>query len=230
MKILIISLTVITAAAFSNVLISDDFSDGNADGWLELSTGASYAVNAGRYCFSQTASDTAYALSMISDLPTSMSVSDYTCRANVIANEGSMIGIAGRFNLMPTHGYGIFIEISDTNSNLVLVRIDGLGQGTTLALTPCQFVYGQEYWLRLEMNGHLIGGKYWAGTSGDEPYGWTLTATDDAYQDPGIFALFGYDSGDTATMDISFDNIEITDEIILDLQSSSWAFLKALFM
>ena len=229
MKILIISLTVITAATFSDVLISDDFNDGNADGWLELPTGASYTVNAGRYCFSQTASDTAYAVSMNSDLPGSMSVSDYTCRANAILNEGSMIGIVGRFNVILTNGYGLFIEISDPNSYLILVRIDGVGQGELLALVPCHFSYGQEYWLRLEMNGHLIGGKYWIGTSGDEPDIWNLTATDNIHQEPGIFALFGYDSGDIATMDVSFDDVEITDETTLDLQSSSWAFLKAHF-
>ncbi|MCD4848821.1 MAG: hypothetical protein K8R76_11610 [Candidatus Aegiribacteria sp.] len=230
MKILIISLTVITAAAFSDVLISDDFNDGNADGWLELPTGASYTVIEGRYCFSQTAPDSVYAISMNSDLFGSMSVSDYTCRTNVILNEGTMIGIVGRFDVILTQGYGIFIEISDTLSYLILVRIDGIGYGETLALEPCHLSYGQEYWLRLEMNGHFIGGKCWTGTSGDEPDIWNFTAIDSSYQEPGVFALFGYDSGDNATMDVSFDDVEITDETTLDLQSSSWAFLKAFFM
>lgn len=227
MKISIICLSVITAAAFSDVLISDDFNDGNADGWLELPTGASYTVNAGRYCFSQVALDSAYAISMNSDLFGSMSVSDYTCRTNVILNEGSMIGIVGRFNLILTQGYGIFIEISDPLSYLILVRIDGIGYGETLAILQCDFSYGKEYWLRLEMNGHLIGGKCWTGTLGDEPDIWNFTATDSLYQEPGVFALFGYDSGDVAIMDVSFDDVEITDETILDLNSSSWAFLKA---
>lgn len=227
MKILIVFLTVITAAAFSDVLISDDFNDGNADGWVELPTGASYAVNAGRYCFSQTVPDSAYAISFNSDLPGSMSVSDYTCRTNVILNEGTMIGIVGRFDVILTQGYGLFIEISDPLSYLILVRVDGIGYGETLALVPFDFSYEQEYWLRLEMNGNLIGGKCWTGTSGDEPDIWTFTVIDDLYQEPGIFALFGYDSGDIATMDVSFDDVEITDETILDLQSSSWAFLKA---
>lgn len=230
MKMLIILLTVITAAAFSDVLIFDDFNDGNADGWLEMPTGASYTVDEGRYCFSQTTPDSAYAISMNSDLPGSMSVPDYTCRVNAILNEGIMIGIVGRFNAILAQGYGIFIEVSDTYSNLILIRIDGIGQGELLALVPCNFSYGQEYWFRLEVDGPLIGGKYWTGTSGDEPDIWNLTAKDSTYQDPGIFALFGYDSGDTAIMDISFDDVEITDETtLLDLQNSSWAFLKAHF-
>ena len=33
-----------------------------------------------------------------------------------------------------------------------------------------------------------------------------------------------------AIMDVSFDDVEITDDTTLDLQSSSWAFLKAHFM
>ncbi len=231
MKTAIILFVVISAASFSTVLVSDDFSDGNADGWTEMPTGASYTVEAGRYCFTQTAPDTVWADSWISDIVGGMSVSDYSCRVNLIPNEGEMFGIVGRGNVGTIQGYGLFILIDKIDNYLLLIKIEGIGQGQVLGVMPGSFSYGQEYWLRLEMNGHLIGGKYWTGNAGDEPAVWNLTAKDDSYNDPGIFTLFGYDSntGGSASMDVSFDDVEITDETTLDLQSGSWAFVKTLF-
>lgn len=231
MKTTIILLVVISAASFSTVLVSDDFSDGNADGWTEMPTGASYTVEAGRYCFTQTAPDTVWADSWISDIVGGMSVSDYSCRVNFITDEGEMFGIIGRCGLATIQGYGLFVNIDGTDNYLILVKIEGIGQGQPLGIMPVSFSYGEEYWLRLEMNGNLIGGKYWTGNAGDEPAVWNLTATDDSYQDPGVFALFGFDSnaGGSAILDISFDDVEITDETTLDLHSSSWASIKTLF-
>ncbi|MCD4775977.1 MAG: hypothetical protein K8S15_07985 [Candidatus Aegiribacteria sp.] len=231
MKTAILSLIVISAASFSTVLVSDDFNDGNADGWFEFPTGASYTVEAGRYCFTHTAPDTVWADSWISDIVGGMSVSDYSCRVNLMANEGEMFGIVGRGNFTMVQGYGLLIIIDETDKYLVIIKIEGIAQGQLLGVMPVSFSYGQEYWLRLEMNGNLIGGKYWTGNAGDEPVVWNLTVTDNSYQDPGVFALFGYDSntGGSASMDVSFDDVEITDETTLDLKSSSWAFVKSLF-
>lgn len=231
MKTSIVSLIVISAASFSTVLVDDDFNDGNADGWFEIPTGASYTVDAGRYCFTHTAPDTVWADSWISDLVGGMSISDYSCRVNFIANEGDMFGITGRGNIALIQGYGLFVIIDGTVNYLGIVKIEGVGQGQLLAVKTVSFSYGQEYWLRFEMNGNLIGGKYWTGNAGDEPVVWDLTVTDNSYQDPGVFALFGYDcnTGSSASMDVSFDDVEITDETTLDLQNSSWASIKSLF-
>ena len=92
MIIVIISLIVISTSSFSAVLLSDDFNDGNADGWLEAFSGASYTVEV----HTHTAPDTVWGASLNSDLTGAMSVSDYSCRANVVLNEGTMVGIIGR--------------------------------------------------------------------------------------------------------------------------------------
>lgn len=231
MKIAIISLVFISAASFSTVLVSDDFNDGNADGWTELPSGASYTVESGRYYFAHTAPDTAWAASVNSDLPGTMSVSDYSCRVNTIILDGNLVGIAGRVNVTLTQGYGLFIDFSGTDNYLILVKIEGIGQGEVLAWIAGSFSYEQEYWLRLEISGNQIGGKCWTGNVEDEPDTWDLIATDYSYQDPGIFTLFGFDSnsGSSASMDVSFDDVEITDETTLSLQGSSWAFIKAMY-
>ncbi|NOQ23614.1 MAG: hypothetical protein GQ565_13325 [Candidatus Aegiribacteria sp.] len=46
MKTTVILLIVITATSFSTVLVSDDFNNGNADGWTIMPSGAS--VESGR--------------------------------------------------------------------------------------------------------------------------------------------------------------------------------------
>lgn len=231
MRIATISIILITALSFSTVLVSDDFSDGNADGWFELPSGASYSVESGRYCFTHTAPDTAWAGSLNSDLSGVMSVSDYSCRVNAILNEGEMIGIIGRGNVALAQGYGLFMQFLGSDSYLILVKIEGIGQGQLLDMIQGSFSQGQEYWLRLEMSGDLIGAKYWTGNVGDEPGSWNLTATDNSYQDPGVFVLFGYDSNSSgsATAVVSFDDIEITDETTLVIQNNSWASIKAIF-
>ena len=231
MRTAVISLIVISAASFSTVLVSDDFNDGNADGWFEMPTGASYTVEDGRYCFTHTAPDTVFADSWITDIPGGMSVSDYSCRVNMKPDEGELFGIIGRGSIDLVQGYALFIMVDGADSYLGIIKVEGIGQGQELGVMPISFSYGQEYWLRLEMNGNLIGGKYWTGTAGDEPDIWNLTATDDSYQDPGIFALVGSDTntGGSASMDVSFDDVEITDETTLDLNSSSWGAVKSFF-
>ncbi|MCD4706917.1 MAG: hypothetical protein K8S62_04180 [Candidatus Sabulitectum sp.] len=231
MKIVIISLIFMSTSSFSAVLLSDDFNDGNADGWLEVSSGASYTVESGRYCFTHTAPDTVWGASLNSDLTGVMSVPDYSCRANVVLNEGTMVGVVGRADAILTRGYALIIDKSGSTSCLILVKVEGIAQGEVLAYQPGTFTSGQEYWLRLEMNGNLIGGKCWIGDAGNEPDVWDLTATDNSFQDPGVFALFGFgsDSRGSAAMALSFDDIEITDETSLALQGSSWAFIKAMY-
>ena len=231
MKITIVSLMIINTLVFSTVLVSDDFNDGNADGWNEEPTGATYTVEAGRYCFFQTVADEANAISWISDSPDVMSVPDYTCRINATIFEGSLAGMVGRFDLYQVHGYGLFIELEESDTLLLLARIDAPQEMEILATQQYSFSYGEEYWLRLEMNGNKIGGKCWTGSVGNEPGNWNLQVTDGTYQYPGVFALVGNDvnSGGSATTDVSFDDVEITDETTLDLQSNSWAFVKTLF-
>lgn len=112
------------------------------------------------------------------------------------------------------------IDKSESTSYLILVKVEGIAQGEMLAYLAGSFPSGQEYWLRLEMNGNLIVGKCWTGNVGDEPDVWDLTATDNSFQNPGVFALYGFgsDSLGSAAMAVSFDYIEITDETTLALQ------------
>jgi len=227
MKTAVILLIIISVTSFSTVLVSDDFNDGNADGWIEMPTGALYTVESGRYCFYQTSSDSAFAASLISDNPGSMSVPDYSCRINASNSDGDIVGMLARANPFLNQGYAMFADFSE--NMIILLKVVGVGQGELLAAQAYTLTIEQEYWMRFELNGNLLGAKIWTGTAGDEPVLWNLSATDTSYPDPGMFALIGYDDDSTAVIDVSFDDIEITDEITLELQSDSWASIKCLF-
>lgn len=229
MKTVVIILISIAATAFSTVLVSDDFNDGNADGWIEFPPEATFEVSAGRYCFSSTHSDSAIAVALIADLPDSMSLSDYSCRVNAINTEGALLVIGLRASLLLEAGYALFLNYSD--SSIYILRGEGIGGGELLAIVPYSLTLGQEYWIRIEVKGDLIGAKVWTGTTGDEPVSWNLTASDDMLQASGFFTMFGFDRnwGGSATTAVSFDDVVITSETTLGLESNSWAAIKSCF-
>jgi hypothetical protein len=229
MKLSIIHLFTLFGLALCTVLVSDDFSDGNADGWIEMPTGATYAVISGRYCFQDSAQDSAYGASAISDMVGGMSVSDYTCRFNTVLDDGDIVGGVIRTNPYLEHGYALFLNYSA--QMIYLLKATAIGQGEVLSILPYTLTAGQEYWVRLEMSGEMIGARLWTGTAGDEPSGWDLTAVDSSFPDAGYFVLFGWtsDSGHVCQMDASFDDVEISDETTMELYSSTWADLKSLY-
>ena len=227
MKTAVLALAVLASASFSTVLLSDDFDDGVADGWIEIPTGAIYSVEAGRYCFYHSGSDTLVAVSGTADQFGGMSTPDYSCRANFVRITGGLLGIVVRGDPYQGTGYGLLHW--DFLSLLLLVRWEGYSGWTVLDYGSQSVTPGQEYWMRLEVAGNIIGGKIWTGSVGDEPPSWDLTAVDDSYPDPGYFALFGLDATGTDPLDISFDDVEITDDVTVSLESTTWAGVKRAF-
>ncbi|MBD3277523.1 MAG: hypothetical protein GF388_04410 [Candidatus Aegiribacteria sp.] len=229
MKYVVLFLMITAAAAFSTVLFSDNFDDGNADGWLEIPSGADYNVVSGRYTFFHSGPDSVFAASGNSDLAGSMSVADYSCRANLISTQGDISGLVIRTNPYLETGYGFFLNFE--SNVIMLMRGEGLGQGTMLSYQVLPLAQDQEYWMRFEINGDLMGAKIWTGAAGDEPSVWNLTATDSSYPDPGIIGLFSWDdnSGGTAITEVSFDDVEVTDEITLVMENATWADIKTLY-
>lgn len=210
----------------AGVLFSDDFSDGDADGWMTY-PGASYAVEDGWYCFAQSAPEQALAASLNGDNGGGMSVADCSLRARAMPFLGQF-GLMIRFSIFYFHGYAVVFM--PEYGMAALVRIDGLAQDPVpLALAPVSVTAGQSYWIRLEAAGALLGVKMWQGTTEDEPGSWLLLANDNSYLTPGSIGLLAMDadSGGTAVLDAHFDDIVVTDDLTLDLSSSTWAGIKA---
>lgn len=226
---LVLLLTVPFAVARAGVLFSDDFDDGDADGWTELPGDVSYQVADGWYEFSGSAPEEVMGASLNGDLDGSMSVQDYSSRARVTGTEGDPCLLA-RFSPFTFRGYVLLCSM-DYNM-AVLARIDGpASDPVPLAFTYCPLEQGQEYWIRFEVGGSLLGAKIWTGTVGDEPSNWLVLADDAAYTQPGTMGLVSMDAntGGTARIDCRFDDVVVTDELSLGLESGTWASIKRCF-
>jgi len=211
----------------AEVLVEDDFDDGTADGWLEMPTGATYEVVDGRYHFYQASTDTVYAGSVTGDLYGSMSVADYSIRAEVEIAAGLMGGVVSRFDMFAASGYMLSL-LTEGGGVVAINRIDQ-GAPTALAYTLTDIAYGQKYWVRFEAADSLLGTKVWTGEAADEPQAWNLTVVDETYGEPGSAGLFGLDTPDAKAveMDVWFDDFLVEDVLTLDLPASTWGGIKA---
>lgn len=226
MRLVLIVLPIAMAAASAELLFSDDFDDGNADGWLEFFTGAEYTVENGWYRMTHSDPDEASAVSTNGDQAGSMSVADYSMRVQLSAEAGQVL-IAVRYNVAQYTCY--FFAVNPEDDYIAIARSDGLGTPVTLSANAYDLTYGEEYWARLEVCGNLLGAKIWQGTVSDEPGNWTLMANDDTYSGPGSIGLGGHDDdqGGSADLDVKYDNVEVFDDVSLDFDQSTWGSVKA---
>lgn len=218
-------LLALAAPAWATVLFADDFADGDASGWMQL-PGATYTVEAGMYRFTYTAAGEAIAASLNGDSGGGMSVPDCSIRAQCIPAEGQF-GLMIRFSIFYFHGYAVIF--SPDYDWAALVRIDGLySDPVPIAMAPVALTAGQQYWMRLEASGSLLGARIWQGSPGDEPGTWLLLANDGSYLDAGSIGLLAMDAdtAGTAVVDASFDDVEVVDDLTLDLDASTWARIK----
>lgn len=226
MKLCVLLLTIALSMAYSDVLIYDDFEDGMADGWLEM-PGANYQVESGRYHFQHSSQDTVMAASLTGDVFGSMSVPSYSIRTEIEIEEGQLAGTLARFDLMEIDGYALTL-LTDAGGIMALSRIDG-GTIELLSYTFTPISTQKPYWVRFEINGSLMGGKIWTGSTSQEPAYWNLTALDSTYMDPGSVGLIAYDEsrGTDAALEAWFDEFMVEDELTLDLPSTTWGSIKA---
>ena len=227
MKIALAAALAAAALIHAEVLVEDDFDDGTADGWVEMPTGATYEVVEGSYHFYQASTDTVYAGSVTGDEYGSMSVSDYSVLTSMRIDAGNMGGVLARFDVFSADGYLVSL-LTESGGVMAINRVDD-GVPTLLAYTLTTVTHGEEYWVRFETSGDLLGAKVWTGEVSDEPQTWNLTVTDDTYGDPGSAGLFALDDPDAKAveMDVWFDDFLVEDELTLDMTADSWGGIKA---
>jgi len=227
MRLAIAAAITVVALIYAEVLVEDDFNDGTADGWLEMPTGATYEVVDGRYHFYQASTDSVYAGSVTGDLYGSMSVADYSIRAEVEIDAGLLGGVVSRFDMFTASGYMLSL-LTDGGGVIAINRIDQ-GEAIAIAYTLTEIAYGQKYWVRFEAADSLLGAKVWTGEAADEPETWNLTVVDETYGEPGSAGLFGLDipGARAVEMDVWFDDFLVEDVLTLDLPASTWGGIKA---
>jgi len=228
MRFVIMAAVLAAGTCPAEVLFSDDFEDGVADGWTELPTGASYYVSEGWYVLEFAAADEVTAGTYSGDTGSGMSVADYSILLEVTPRAGTG-GPWARLGTGSMTGYTLLL---DPESDLVaILKCNAAGDPEVLSATTEDLHYNQPYWVRFEVCGDLLGGKVWTGPSSLEPSTWLLMANDVAYADAGWVCLFSHDSdpGGEASLDFMFDNVEVSDDLTLELSAGTWASIKAAF-
>lgn len=216
-----------TAALISaeTVYFTDDFNDGNADGWTELPTGAQYEVNQdNRYQFTAGAG-VDQAVSYNSDEPSGMSVSDYSVLSEVCAHSPTHgVSLNVRCNSASDEGYALYIRIYQDQA--AIYRLSSAGN-VQLVQASIDLEYDQFYWARFTCVGDSLHGKIWQGELSAEPDSWLLTTTDSFYSNPGYFALLAANIGSQTGIDGEFDNVTVSEPVPLFFRASTWAMIKA---
>jgi hypothetical protein len=193
------------------VLFSDNFDDGDANGWLELPIwGISYSVADGRYLLS--GSDDEHKVSGFSlngDQAGVMSTPDYSIVANVTTAIEADYSIYGRFSSADTTGYFAYMDGwgDPGETDFVAIGRSDANGPVFLAQTPYDVLTGVEYWIRFELCGDNLRMKLWTGEVTDEPADWLLTCEDTAYAEAGSIGLFSI----AYTINTSFDDIEVSE-------------------
>lgn len=227
MKYSVSILIVVSAVCYSSVLFSDDFEDGNADGWTQFSTGATYFVSDGWYQMVNSQAEDCSVGAYNGDQAGSMSVADYSLLTEIYPRQGDS-GPVVRYDDASSTGY--WFVINPEFDGVALVRMSASGSPEILAIEYITLSYLEYYWARIEVSGSLLGGKLWQGSPGDEPEEWLITASDATITSPGSICLYAHNSnpGGTASVHNDYDNIEVSDDLTLALSGVTWGSIKAL--
>jgi len=211
---------------FAEILFSDDFEDGIADGWTPTSEGATYFVSDGWYHILHSEAEDCSAGAYNGDQAGSMSVADYSLLVEIYPRQGDS-GPVVRYDNVSGSGY--WFVMNPEMDGVALVRLSGSGSPEILAIEFLPLSFLDYYWMRIEVSGSLLGGKVWQGSPADEPDEWFITATNTEITLPGSICLYAHNSnpGGTASVHNDYDNVQVSDDITLGLAGVTWASIKA---
>ncbi|HPF32106.1 MAG TPA: hypothetical protein PK907_03740 [Candidatus Sabulitectum sp.] len=217
----------ISLSAYADVLLEDDFSDGNADGWRETEYGqCNYEVKEGEYWIN--GMDDSWGLSTTGDSSGTMSVPDYSL---VLRVEPEYCGYAGPVvRYAGVNNYFACLLIMP-QSNMVYLADLNLSSGSHV-LDYCSFTIDPEesYWMRLEVEGTQFRGRVWTGTPGDEPTEWMVSGTDNWVSDTGGIGIYCWSVSPVdeplKSLSVYFDDVQVTGDLAGAMEPVTWGGLK----
>jgi len=225
-KAIIASILVLVPVAYAGILFSDDFNDGDDEGWSHFG-GAGFDVSSGIYYIYSNGTGTR-GISYSGDAAGQMSQSDYSMTARVNFDTGNTAGIAVRYSDSGEWFY--VLVLNSLTDEVVLGRGKASGAVIPLDAVPMTIYTEFHCWMKLEVSGTSLGGKVWTGSLEDEPEEWLVLADDSTQPGPGSVALFvtGPYAAGNVLWTCGFDDVEVTDELSLTMTSGSWGTIKSL--
>ena len=221
MRVLILALAAAPALSASTVFFYDDFDDGTADGWHEISI-VEYDVVDGMYRMYGGYEEN-HGISFNGDSAGYMSIPDYSARSLVLPETGTFFGMMVRFR--EDAPYNLMLVLGEPHQSLRLYRWHWVSI-ELLDSEPFDVHTGEEYWMRFETCGQDYRGRVWTGGPENEPDWWMVSAVD-TLSSPGSVALFCAGLADVS-LDCRFDDVEVTD-VSQVFSPATWASVKTSF-
>jgi len=199
----------------------DDFNDGDADGWVEMATGATYEVTDSlTYRMSYQGGSDEYALSYWGTL---MPVPDYTMLTDFVGHGPTThVGLDVRFDHATGYSYTVYADYGDDDFIISKYTPDYI----ELLVMPFDFVYDQPYTMKFYCSGDSLKAKVWeTGTS--EP-DWMLLTADSDITAPGYVALECM-RNPSGSFSCDFDNVLVAESIPSVFSQTTWGAIKTVF-
>lgn len=230
LMLLMFSALVIFPAASADILLEDDFSDGNADGWDECENGGcNYEVVEGEYWFH--GPEYSWGLSCTGDSAGTMTVPDYSVVVRVVPDFCSLAGPVVRYSGIDSYFAGMVLM---PENNFIYLFDLNLSVGNNI-IDYCYFSIDPEesYWMRLEVEGSEFRGRAWTGEIGDEPTDWAVSGTDTLVNDTGAIGLYSQAVFESdrplKTNSAYFDDVMVFTELAGAMEPMTWGGLKTRF-
>jgi hypothetical protein len=207
---------------FGDVLFSDDFNDGNDDGWVHDGGASCEVIHGEYYIHAHGIRGNGKALN--GDQTGVMSTADYSVLSSLVIECGLESGLIARYS-GGDHWYYRMV-VRPASSRVLLERRKDTGLTVTMDSEDFTIATGSEYWIRLEVEGDSIRGRIWTGSRDREPGEWLLAAADAEQGGAGSFGLFAGGYGKVPWSAI-FDDIVVSTPLEQRLLQATWACVKA---
>lgn len=213
-------LMLLLCLSYDNILFQDDFDDGDAEGWHEVSM-VKYDVVDGMYRMYGGYEEN-HGITFNGDLEGFMSTPDYTAVSRVVPEVGVFFGLMCRYS--ETADYRIMLVLSYEHQKLRLYRWGASGL-SVLDDVPFRVELYHEYYVKCRVEGEYFRGKAWTGNPSDEPGEWMVEARD-TLSSAGSLALFcaGIPYG-RVSLSCRFDDVVVTGNSS-SLRHDTWAGIK----
>jgi len=211
--------TVFVSLALAQYLY-DDWSDGNADGWVEMDSLVTYEVTDSlTYRFSYQGGQEANGLSYWG---TEMPNADYQILTHFMGHGPTdYVGAEARFDPTVKTGYVAYASYED-DEFVIAKYTPGY---VVLAYMSFSLEYDVAYSMKLNLNGTELKAKIWL-MDETEPSGWMLETTDSQFTDP-LYVLLEAFRTPQGTFDAEFYSILVED--VSALEQSTWGAIKYSF-
>lgn len=217
-------LLLICSTCFADLLFSDDFNDGNADGWVTSGAAGFEVIENQYYIYFQ--GERGNGKTLNGDASGSMSTPDYSILCSILIQCGTEAGVIARYTGSDDWYYRMILR--PNSSRIVLQRRKDSGVSLELQSVPYSLEHGISYRIRLEVSGDSIRGRIWQGSLEDEPEFWNLEDTDQYQSNPGSFGLFAAGVGkEKIPWSSSFDDVVVTTPFPEKLTQVTWASIKS---